>query len=55
LANPVPEIQPDDVGDEVAIVAIGRSDYPNQIKHVLAFPGVLKGGSKCERARSRRP
>jgi malate dehydrogenase (oxaloacetate-decarboxylating) len=43
MANPVPEIRPEDVGDSVAIMATGRSDYPNQINNVLAFPGVFKG------------
>jgi malate dehydrogenase (oxaloacetate-decarboxylating) len=43
LANPVPEVQPEDVGGDVAIMATGRSDYPNQINNVLAFPGVFKG------------
>jgi malate dehydrogenase (oxaloacetate-decarboxylating) len=43
LANPVPEVQPEEVRDDVAIMATGRSDYPNQINNVLAFPGVFKG------------
>ena len=43
MANPVPEVQPEEVRDEVAIMATGRSDYPNQINNVLAFPGVFKG------------
>jgi malate dehydrogenase (oxaloacetate-decarboxylating) len=43
MANPVPEVQPEEVGDDVAIVATGRSDYPNQINNVLAFPGVFRG------------
>jgi malate dehydrogenase (oxaloacetate-decarboxylating) len=43
MANPVPEVQPEDIGDDVAIVATGRSDYPNQINNVLAFPGVFRG------------
>ena len=43
MANPVPEVQPEDVRDDVAIMATGRSDYPNQINNVLAFPGVFKG------------
>ena len=41
LANPVPEIMPELMPDNVAVVATGRSDYPNQINNVLAFPGVL--------------
>jgi malate dehydrogenase (oxaloacetate-decarboxylating) len=43
MANPVPEIHPEEVGQDVAIIATGRSDYPNQINNVLAFPGVFKG------------
>ncbi|MGH2945222.1 MAG: NAD-dependent malic enzyme [Solirubrobacteraceae bacterium] len=43
MANPVPEVQPEDVSGDVAIMATGRSDYPNQINNVLAFPGVFKG------------
>jgi malate dehydrogenase (oxaloacetate-decarboxylating) len=43
MANPVPEVQPEEVRDAVAIMATGRSDYPNQINNVLAFPGVFRG------------
>ncbi len=43
MANPVPEVQPEDILGDVAIVATGRSDYPNQINNVLAFPGVFRG------------
>jgi malate dehydrogenase (oxaloacetate-decarboxylating) len=43
MANPVPEVQPEAVWEDVAIMATGRSDYPNQINNVLAFPGVFKG------------
>jgi malate dehydrogenase (oxaloacetate-decarboxylating) len=43
MANPTPEVQPEAVRDEVAIMATGRSDYPNQINNVLAFPGVFRG------------
>jgi malate dehydrogenase (oxaloacetate-decarboxylating) len=43
LANPDPEVQPEAVRDFVAIMATGRSDYPNQINNVLAFPGVFRG------------
>jgi malate dehydrogenase (oxaloacetate-decarboxylating) len=43
MANPIPEVQPEAVRDDVAIMATGRSDYPNQINNVLAFPGVFKG------------
>ena len=43
LANPVPEIMPEEVPDNVRIVATGRSDYPNQINNVLVFPGFFRG------------
>src|SRR5690606_31906677 len=43
LANPVPEIQPEEINDIVPIIATGRSDYPNQINNVLAFPGIFRG------------
>src|SRR4051794_40409930 len=43
MANPVPEVQPEAVMGDVAIMATGRSDYPNQINNVLAFPGVFRG------------
>jgi malate dehydrogenase (oxaloacetate-decarboxylating) len=43
MANPVPEVQPEEVREAVAVMATGRSDYPNQINNVLAFPGVFKG------------
>jgi malate dehydrogenase (oxaloacetate-decarboxylating) len=46
LANPVPEIRPEEVPANVAIMATGRTDYPNQINNVLAFPGVFKGALK---------
>ncbi|MEM9150330.1 MAG: malic enzyme-like NAD(P)-binding protein, partial [Cyanobacteria bacterium P01_F01_bin.3] len=47
MANPVPEIQPELVKDIVAVMATGRSDYPNQINNVLAFPGVIRGAVDC--------
>jgi malate dehydrogenase (oxaloacetate-decarboxylating) len=43
LANPTPEVQPEDISGDVEIVATGRSDYPNQINNVLAFPGIFRG------------
>ena len=44
LANPAPEIAPEELPPgKVAVVATGRSDYPNQINNVLAFPGVFRG------------
>jgi malate dehydrogenase (oxaloacetate-decarboxylating) len=43
MANPTPEVMPEAIHDDVAIMATGRSDYPNQINNVLAFPGVFRG------------
>ncbi|TCO58117.1 NAD-dependent malic enzyme [Actinocrispum wychmicini] len=43
LANPDPEIDPLEAQQYAAVVATGRSDYPNQINNVLAFPGVFRG------------
>ncbi|MET8279372.1 NADP-dependent malic enzyme [Micromonospora sp. NPDC005174] len=43
LANPTPEVHPEVAARHVAVVATGRSDYPNQINNVLAFPGVFRG------------
>jgi malate dehydrogenase (oxaloacetate-decarboxylating) len=47
MANPVPEIMPEVAGPHVAVMATGRSDYPNQINNVLAFPGVFRGALDC--------
>jgi len=43
LANPKPEIQPEKIQHVARIIATGRSDYPNQINNVLAFPGIFRG------------
>ena len=43
LANPTPEVDPIGAGKYAAVVATGRSDYPNQINNVLAFPGLFRG------------
>lgn len=43
LANPDPEILPEDVAGVARVIATGRSDYPNQINNVLAFPGIFRG------------
>ncbi|WP_197523334.1 NAD(P)-dependent malic enzyme [Actinokineospora pegani] len=43
LSNPTPEIHPDVARKHAAIVATGRSDFPNQINNVLAFPGIFRG------------
>jgi len=51
MANPVPEIQPEDAEGHVRVMATGRSDYPNQINNVLCFPGFFRGLLRC-RARA---
>ena len=43
MANPTPEVMPEEIHDVAAVSATGRSDYPNQINNVLAFPGVFRG------------
>ena len=43
LANPTPEVDPIGAAEHAAVVATGRSDYPNQINNVLAFPGLFRG------------
>jgi malate dehydrogenase (oxaloacetate-decarboxylating) len=47
LANPTPEIAWEDAAPHVRVMATGRSDYPNQINNVLAFPGVFRGALDC--------
>jgi malate dehydrogenase (oxaloacetate-decarboxylating) len=47
LANPDPEIRPELAEGLVAVMATGRSDYPNQINNVLAFPGIFRGVLDC--------
>ncbi len=48
MANPTPEIMPDEALDAgAAIVGTGRSDFPNQINNVLAFPGIFRGALDC--------
>jgi malate dehydrogenase (oxaloacetate-decarboxylating) len=43
MANPTPEVDPEEVEALATVIATGRSDYPNQINNVLAFPGVFRG------------
>jgi malate dehydrogenase (oxaloacetate-decarboxylating) len=50
MANPIPEIQPELIMEDAAIIATGRSDYPNQINNVLAFPGIFRGALDCKAA-----
>ncbi len=50
MANPIPEVQPELIVDDVAVMATGRSDYANQINNVLAFPGIFRGALDCRAA-----
>ena len=43
MANPSPEVDPEEIETDAEVIATGRSDYPNQINNVLAFPGVFRG------------
>ncbi|ABO51458.1 Malate dehydrogenase (oxaloacetate-decarboxylating) [Desulforamulus reducens MI-1] len=47
LANPEPEIPPEEIYDIAGVIATGRSDYPNQINNALAFPGIFRGALNC--------
>jgi malate dehydrogenase (oxaloacetate-decarboxylating) len=47
MANPEPEIRPEIAYPHVAVMATGRSDFPNQINNVLCFPGLFKGTLAC--------
>lgn len=47
MSNPTPEIMPEIALPHVAVMATGRSDYPNQLNNVLCFPGIFKGALKC--------
>jgi malate dehydrogenase (oxaloacetate-decarboxylating) len=47
MANPRPEIMPEEAYPHVEVMATGRSDYPNQINNVLCFPGLFKGALDC--------
>jgi malate dehydrogenase (oxaloacetate-decarboxylating) len=47
MANPTPEIMPEEAAKYVRIMATGRSDYPNQINNVLCFPGLFRGVLDC--------
>lgn len=52
MANPVPEIMPEEAkAAGASVVGTGRSDYPNQINNVIAFPGVFRGALDCRAAR----
>ena len=43
MANPEPEVAPEEIAGAATVIATGRSDYPNQINNVLAFPGIFRG------------
>ena len=43
MANPTPEVTPDEAAPYARVIATGRSDYPNQINNVLCFPGIFRG------------
>jgi malate dehydrogenase (oxaloacetate-decarboxylating) len=47
MANPVPEIDPEEAEPYVRVMATGRSDFPNQINNVLCFPGIFRGALDC--------
>jgi malate dehydrogenase (oxaloacetate-decarboxylating) len=47
LANPTPEIAPEEAAPHAKVIASGRSDYPNQINNVLCFPGIFRGALDC--------
>ena len=52
LANPNPEIMPEEaIKGGAAVIATGRSDYPNQVNNVLAFPGIFRGALDCRAKR----
>ena len=51
MANPTPEIMPEEALPHVAVMATGRSDYPNQINNVLCFPGIFRGALACRASR----
>jgi malate dehydrogenase (oxaloacetate-decarboxylating) len=51
MANPTPEIMPEEAEGQVAVMATGRSDYPNQINNVLCFPGIFRGALNCRATR----
>jgi malate dehydrogenase (oxaloacetate-decarboxylating) len=47
MANPIPEIMPEEAEGYAALVATGRSDYANQVNNVLCFPGIFRGALDC--------
>ncbi|OXM84052.1 NAD-dependent malic enzyme [Paenibacillus rigui] len=55
MANPKPEIDPEEALPHVRVFATGRSDYPNQINNVLVFPGLFRGALDCRARRINEP
>lgn len=51
MANPIPEIMPEEAEPYARVIATGRSDYPNQINNVLCFPGMFRGVLDCRASR----
>ena len=51
MANPTPEVMPDLAGPYAAVIGTGRSDFPNQINNLLAFPGIFRGALDCRARR----
>ena len=51
MANPTPEIMPDVAAPYVTVMATGRSDFPNQVNNLLAFPGIFRGALDCRASR----
>jgi malate dehydrogenase (oxaloacetate-decarboxylating) len=51
MANPTPEVMPDAAAPYAAVVGTGRSDFPNQINNLLAFPGIFRGALDCRARR----
>lgn len=51
MSNPTPEILPEEAWPHVAVMATGRSDYPNQLNNVLCFPGIFRGALDCHATR----
>ncbi|MGB8267226.1 MAG: NAD-dependent malic enzyme [Candidatus Velthaea sp.] len=51
MANPTPEIMPDVAAPYVTVIGTGRSDFPNQVNNLLAFPGLFRGALDCRASR----
>ena len=51
MSNPTPEILPELAWPHIAVMATGRSDYPNQLNNVLCFPGIFRGALDCRATR----